>query len=159
VTYKQEPSIRIDPIGQVVGGRAELTDDSWDAVEARIALDPSQFGTEATLGLSDFSHIEVIFAFDRVADDEIEMGARHPRGRADWPMVGIFAQRGKVRPNRIGVSVCKLLSVNGLNLSVRGLDAADGSPVLDIKPVMSGFLPRGELREPQWAKEIMRNYW
>jgi tRNA-Thr(GGU) m(6)t(6)A37 methyltransferase TsaA len=151
--------LHISPIGQVVGGRTEITDDGWDSVQSVIALDAGQFGTEATLGLNDFSHIEVVFAFDRVADDEIEMGARHPRGRADWPMAGIFAQRGKVRPNRIGVSVCRLLSVDGLKLSVRGLDAIDGTPVLDIKPAMSGFLPRGELREPQWAKEIMRSYW
>lgn len=151
--------LHISPIGQVVGGRTEITDDGWDAVQSVITLDAGQFGTEATLGLNDFSHIEVVFAFDRVADDEIETGARHPRGRADWPMAGIFAQRGKVRPNRIGVSVCRLLSVDGLKLSVRGLDAVDGTPVLDIKPAMSGFLPRGELREPQWAKEIMRSYW
>jgi tRNA (Thr-GGU) A37 N-methylase len=67
--------------------------------------------------------------------------------------------RGKARPNRIGVSICRLLSVEGLKLKVRGLDTIDGTPVLDIKPVMTGFLPRGVIVEPQWAKELMKGYW
>ena len=101
----------------------------------------------------------MVFHFDRVPDSEIVTAARHPRGRSDWPRVGIFAQRGKGRPNRIGVTVCRLLSLEGTVLTVRGLDAIDGTPVLDIKPVMKGFLPRGEIREPDWAAEIMKDYW
>jgi tRNA-Thr(GGU) m(6)t(6)A37 methyltransferase TsaA len=147
------------PIGAVRGGRAEALDDSWDAVEAVIALDETQFSAEALTGLSDFSHIEVIFHFDRVAPGQIVSAARHPRGRSDWPKAGIFAQRGKARPNRLGVSICRLLSVDGLNLTVRGLDAIAGTPVLDIKPVMQGFLPRGEIRQPAWATEIIQDYW
>ena len=151
--------IALRAIGSVIGGRSEATDDDWDKVEAAIALDPAQFGNDATAGLGDFSHIEVVFHFDRVGNDEINTGARHPRGRRDWPLVGIFAQRGKARPNRIGVTVCRLLSADGLALRVRGLDAIDGTPVLDIKPVMKGFLPRGEVREPEWAKALMAGYW
>ncbi|MGA7675217.1 MAG: SAM-dependent methyltransferase [Rhizomicrobium sp.] len=147
------------PIGTVCGGRTPPTDDGWDAVEARIELDPAQFGPDATAGLGEFSHVEVVFHFDRAAPQKIETGARHPRGRAGWPLVGIFAQRGKDRPNRIGVTVCSLLGVDGLTLRVRGLDAIDGTPVLDIKPVMRGFLPRGEVREPEWAGELMKGYW
>jgi tRNA-Thr(GGU) m(6)t(6)A37 methyltransferase TsaA len=146
-------------IGTVRAARAEPIDDNWDGVETRIELDPAQFTADATASLGDFSHIEVIFHFDRVPDDEVQKGARHPRGRKDWPLVGIFAQRGKGRPNRIGVCVCRLLSVDGLKLSVQGLDAIDGTPVLDIKPVMKGFLPRGEVREPAWAAELMKEYW
>jgi tRNA-Thr(GGU) m(6)t(6)A37 methyltransferase TsaA len=152
-------TIVLKPIGAVRGGRSEPIDDAWDAVEARIDLDPAQFGADATASLSDFSHIEVLFHFDRVPDDEITTGARHPRGREDWPRVGIFAQRGKGRPNRIGVTVCKLLAADGLTLTVRGLDAIDGTPVLDIKPVMRGFLPRGAVREPEWAAALMAGYW
>ena len=146
------------PVARVEGGRDAPSDDSWDAVEARIVLD-GRFGAEALAGLSDFSHIEVVFHFDRVAQEEITTAARHPRGNPAWPKVGIFAQRGKTRPNRLGVSVCRLVSVDGLALTVRGLDAIAGTPVLDIKPVMKGFLPRGEIREPQWAAEIMKEYW
>ncbi|MCB1741566.1 MAG: SAM-dependent methyltransferase, partial [Gammaproteobacteria bacterium] len=76
-----------------------------------------------------------------------------------WPKVGIFAQRGKARPNRIGVSVCRLRGVEGGRISVQGLDAIDGTPVLDVKPYMTGFAPRGEVLEPEWAVEIMREYW
>ena len=151
--------IALRPIGVVKSERGEPVDDAWDSVHAVIALDASRFTAEAVSGLGDFSHIEVIYHFNRVPDDEIQTGARHPRGRKDWPKVGIFAQRGKGRPNRLGVTVCKLLSVDGLNLSVQGLDAIDGTPVLDIKPVMKDFLPRGEIREPVWAGELMREYW
>src|SRR5580692_11622963 len=151
--------ISLKPIAFVRGGRSEPIDDAWDDVRAVIAFDSAQFGAEAVAGLSDFSHIEVVYNFNRVPDEEIQTGARHPRGRKDWPLVGIFAQRGKGRPNRIGVTVCRLLSVDGLNLSVQGLDAIDGTPVLDIKPVMKGFLPRGEIHEPEWAGELMKEYW
>jgi tRNA-Thr(GGU) m(6)t(6)A37 methyltransferase TsaA len=151
--------IVMQPIGQVRGGRAEAVDDDWGASRARLELDAARFGPEALAGLADFSHIEVIYYFDQVADDRVETGARRPRGRADWPMAGIFAQRGKNRPNRIGVSVCRLIAVDALAVEVEGLDAIDGTPILDIKPVLSGFLPRGEMREPAWAREIMRSYW
>jgi tRNA-Thr(GGU) m(6)t(6)A37 methyltransferase TsaA len=146
-------------IGHVRGGRSEPIDDAWDAVTARIALDPDQFKPDATAALDSFSHIEVIFHFDKAPANKINTGARHPRGNTDWPLAGIFAQRGKDRPNRIGVTVCRLLSVDRLNLEVQGLDAIDGTPVLDIKPVMKGFLPRGDIREPAWAAELMKAYW
>ena len=152
-------TIAMRPIGFVDGGRAEPIDDSWDSVEAKNELDPAQFRPDAAAGLDAFSHVEVIFHFDRAPAQSINTGARHPRGNTDWPKVGIFAQRGKDRPNRIGVTVCRLLSVDGLSLTVRGLDAIDGTPVLDIKPVMKGFLPRGEISEPDWAGELMREYW
>jgi tRNA-Thr(GGU) m(6)t(6)A37 methyltransferase TsaA len=114
---------------------------------------------EALAGLDAFSHVEIIFVFDKVAPDKIETGARQPRGRQDWPLTGIFAQRGKNRPNRLGVTVCKILSVEGTSLHVEGLDAISGTPVVDIKPVMREFLPRGEVRQPEWAGELMAAYW
>jgi tRNA (adenine37-N6)-methyltransferase len=146
-------------VGRVQGGRNEATDDQWGASRARIALDPAQFDATALAGLEGFSHAEIVYVFDRVTDEEIVKGARHPRGRTDWPKIGIFAQRGKNRPNRIGVTVCKVIAVDGLNLDVEGLDAIDGTPVLDIKPYLSGFAPRGAIREPEWAREIMKEYW
>ena len=97
--------------------------------------------------------------FDRVPVEKVETGARHPRGNADWPLVGIFAQRGKNRPNRIGVSRCRLLRTDGLDLHVQGLDAVDGTPVLDIKPYMAEFGPQGPTHQPAWATEIMRDYY
>jgi len=147
------------PIGRVHGGRAEPIDDDWGKSRAVVALDPLRFDDTALLGLEAFSHVEIVYVFDKVGEAEIVSGARHPRGRADWPKIGIFAQRGKNRPNRIGVTVCRVIGVSGLSLEVEGLDAIDGTPVLDIKPVMSGFQPRGDFREPDWAKEIMAGYW
>ena len=89
------------------------------------------------------------------ADD----GARHPRNRQDWPLVGIFAQRGKNRPNRLGLTTGRIVAVDGLSVEVEGLDAIDGTPVLDIKPVMAEFLPRGAVRQPGWSRELMADYW
>ena len=153
-----QSEVVMSPVGQVRGGRIQPEDDSWDQEVAVIELD-TRFAPDALAGLEGFSHIEVVFHFDRVQPDAINTSARHPRNRSDWPLVGIFAQRGKARPNRIGVTMCRLLSVEGLKLKVRGLDAVDGTPVLDIKPVMTGFLPRGEILEPEWAKELMKEYW
>ncbi len=149
----------LTPVGYVRGGRTVAVDDDWGASHARIELDPALFKPDALAGLADFSHLEVIFLFDRVPDEKIEYGARRPRGRADWPLVGIFAQRGKNRPNRLGLCSCRILRIDGLAVEVEGLDAIDGTPVLDLKPVMTGFLPRGEIREPAWAREIMEAYW
>jgi len=151
--------IQVIPIGLVRGGRSEPIDDDWDQVEAEIVLDAARFAPDAAAGLDAFSHIEVIFHFDRADPGKINTGARHPRGNTAWPKVGIFAQRGKDRPNRIGVTVCRILSVDGLSLRVRGLADIDATPVPDIKPVMKGFLPRGDIHEPDWARALMEGYW
>jgi tRNA-Thr(GGU) m(6)t(6)A37 methyltransferase TsaA len=149
----------IQAVGYVRGGRADPIDDDWGASRSTIELNSALFTPEALAGLDAFSHVEIIFVFDKVAPDKIEKGARHPRGRQDWPLTGIFAQRGKNRPNRLGVTVCKILSVEGTSLHVEGLDAISGTPVVDIKPVMREFLPRGEVRQPEWVGELMAAYW
>jgi tRNA (Thr-GGU) A37 N-methylase len=151
--------LTMTPIGTVVGGRTEPIDDQWGPVTAAVVLDPGVCDADAALGLESFSHIEVVFVFDRVDVTEIVTGARHPRGNPAWPRVGILAQRARMRPNRIGVTVCELLALRGLELDVRGLDAADGSPVLDVKPYMAEFGPRGPIRQPAWSSELMRGYW
>lgn len=151
-------SYSVEPVGFVRGGRDQPVDDDWGASRARIELVP-RFAPEALAGLADFSHLEVIFLFDRVGEAEIEYGARHPRGRADWPLVGIFAQRGKNRPNRLGLCTCRIVRIDGRNVEVEGLDAIDGTPVLDLKPAMREFLPRGALAQPDWASELMKDYW
>lgn len=151
--------VSMRPIGTVVGGRSEAIDDHWLEVEAVVELDGSTFDVSATAGLEEFSHIEVVYLFHRVDPAAIVSGARHPRGREDWPAVGIFAQRAKMRPNRIGVTVCQLLGVDGLQLRVCGLDAIDGTPVLDVKPHMAEFGPIGPVRQPAWSSELMARYW
>lgn len=148
----------ISAIGTIKGGRAEAEDDAWGHSRASIELAPG-FTADALAGLDAFSHAEIVFIFDRLPETEITTASRRPRGNPDWPLVGIFAQRGRNRPNRIGVSICRIIAVNGTRLEVEGLDAIDGTPVIDIKPVLRGFLPRGELREPAWAGAIMAEYW
>lgn len=146
-------------IGTVRGGRREATRDYWGDNRCRLELDADRFAADALLGLQAVSHVEVLFYFHIDDDEPVATGARHPRGRSDWPRVGIFAQRGRMRPNRIGATICRVLGVDGTALLVEGLDAVDGTPLLDIKPVWSGHLPRGEFREPDWAMELMSEYW
>jgi len=150
--------VQIEPIGFVRAPRSDPEDDFWGGEEACIALSEA-FGAEALQGLAEFSHVEILFLFHEVDPARIVTGARHPRNNASWPAVGIFAQRGKNRPNRVGSTVCRLLRVEGSKLYVSELDAIDGTPVVDIKPVMKEFLPREEVRQPAWATELMRQYW
>ncbi|MEM7016964.1 MAG: SAM-dependent methyltransferase [Pseudomonadota bacterium] len=151
--------IELTPIGHVRGGRTEILDDDWGTVQATIEMDAEQFTEEAIAGLDTFSHLVVIYHFHKVTLEKIETSARHPRGNMDWPKIGIFAQRGKNRPNRIGTTTCRILGLDGLSIKVQGLDAIDGTPVLDIKPYMRGFEPLGEVLEPEWASELMEGYW
>jgi tRNA-Thr(GGU) m(6)t(6)A37 methyltransferase TsaA len=144
------------PIGTVHSARSALDDDGWDGIPSHIELAPT-FGPEALAGLDQFSHVEVLFAFDRA--EKTETGARHPRGNPAWPKVGIFAQRGKDRPNHLGITVCRLDRVEGTKIFLTGLDAVDGTPVLDVKPWMKEFGPRGEVHQPAWATELMSGYW
>jgi tRNA (Thr-GGU) A37 N-methylase len=103
--------ITCKPVAVVVGGRDEIRDDHGGEETSIIRLDKA-FPLDALAGLEDFSHVEVVFHFDRVPEDEVEGCSRHPRGREDWPRVGIFSQRGKNRPNRLGVSRAEVLRVS-----------------------------------------------
>lgn len=150
--------IALSPIGTVRNIRKAIEDDRWGEIVSIIELN-SAFGAEALFQLEEFSHAEIIFYFHLVNEEEIETGARHPRNNKDFPKVGIFAQRGKNRPNRLGATIVKIVKREGSQLFVQGLDAIDGTPVLDIKPVMKEFMPREELRQPAWATELMKNYW
>ncbi|MGH9018517.1 MAG: SAM-dependent methyltransferase [Acidimicrobiales bacterium] len=148
----------VRPVATVHCGRARAVDDDWGAVTATIEL-LAPFDGQALVGLEEFSHIEVLFVFHGVDPAAATTGARHPRGNRAWPEVGIFAQRAKDRPNRLGLSTCEVVAVEGSTVVVRGLDAIDGTPVLDIKPVMAGFAPRGVVRQPPWSHELMAGYW
>jgi tRNA (adenine37-N6)-methyltransferase len=150
--------IELEPIGHVRSPRSDLDDDFWGGIESTIELG-NAFDADALTGLAEFSHAEVIFHFDRVAPTGVVRGARHPRSNRDWPLVGIFAQRGKNRPNRLGATIVKIVAQHGRTLTVVGLDAIDGTPVLDIKPVLREFLPDGPVRQPAWARELMADYW
>lgn len=152
-------TILLEPIGVVRSSRSAVVDDDWDAVASRIELDPERFTPDALAGLDSFSHVEVLFHMDQVDPARIVSGARHPRNQTHWPAVGIFAQRGKNRPNQLGLTICRVVRVAGLTLELTGLDAVDGTPVLDLKPWVAEFGPRGPTRQPAWMHELMRGYW
>lgn len=151
--------IVMEPIGYVTSSRTAPYDDDWDQETTVITLDSRRFGPAALRGLDQFSHAEILYWFDQVAPGEISYGSRRPRGNPRWPEVGVFAQRGKNRPNRIGTTITRVVRLTDLTLEVSGLDAIDGTPVLDIKPHMAEFGPRGPVRQPRWATELMREYW
>ena len=151
-------STLVEAVAYVTAVRPHAEDDFWGGEEACIRL-ADGFGPEALLGLSDFSHVEILFLFHEVEASAVVRGARHPRNNPAWPSVGIFAQRGKNRPNRIGSTICRVIRVEGTRLFVAELDAIDGTPVLDIKPVMAEFLPRETVRQPAWSHELMQSYW
>jgi tRNA-Thr(GGU) m(6)t(6)A37 methyltransferase TsaA len=150
--------IGVEPIGWVRAERRSREDDFWGGAECRIEL-ADGYGADALQGIEDFSHAEILFLFHHVDERNVVRGARHPRNNPEWPRVGIFAQRAKNRPNRIGSTVVRILRRDERVLVVAELDAVDGTPVIDIKPVMKEFLPREEVRQPNWCAELMRQYW
>jgi len=151
-------AVQFNPIGYVEAHRPHAEDDFWGGEEACIRLSEA-FAEDALKGLAEFSHAEVLYLFHEVEPSKIVTGARHPRNNPEWPSVGIFAQRGKNRPNRIGSTICRILRVEGKKLFIAELDAINDTPVLDIKPVMAEFLPREPVRQPRWSVELMRQYW
>lgn len=151
-------NFNIKPIGYVQAARDVVEDDYWGETRSVIQL-VDAFEAEALEGVDAFSHVEVIFLFDRVEEAKIVKGARHPRNNKDWPKAGIFAQRGKNRPNLLGSTICRVVAVDGVELTVMELDALDGTPVIDIKPVMSEFLPRTKVEQPEWSQALMSDYW
>jgi tRNA-Thr(GGU) m(6)t(6)A37 methyltransferase TsaA len=153
-----ETSFAVRPIAFVRSPRTDVSDDFWGAVESEIEL-CSDIPPESLVGLEDYSHVDILFVLDRMSPDDVEYGLRHPRNNLAWPKVGIFAQRAKRRPNRLAHSIVRLLGRNGSRLRVLALDAIDGTPVLDIKPVLSEFLPREPVRQPEYSRELMRDYW
>jgi tRNA (adenine37-N6)-methyltransferase len=151
--------IEIHPIGVVRSTvDSPARDEYWGGLVSTIELDSEALRPDATAGLQEFSHILVVFHFHKVEADRVESGSRHPKGRTEWPEVGILAQRAKARPNRVGISTCRLMKVDGLRLTVLDLDAIEGTPVIDVKPYMIEFGPQGEVRQPRWASELMSTY-
>jgi len=150
-------SWNVRAIGTVRSPRKEPNDDNWGLIVSTIELN-STLESSALDGIEEFSHVEVVYIFHKVNEDSICDGKRRPRDNPAWPEVGILAQRARNRRNRIGVSICELLQRNGISLKVRGLDAIDGTPVLDIKPWFSELIPMTPISESLWAKELMADY-
>lgn len=150
-------SIILEAVAIVKNSRTDLSDDYWGTVVSEIELLP-HIPVKAFDGIDEFSHLEIVFHFDK-SDRSKAVFFGHPRGNKNWPEVGIYAQRKKDRPNAIGITIAELVKREGNKIWVNYLDAVDGTPVLDIKPVMKEFLPTKEIKQPKWSVELMKDYW
>ncbi len=148
--------MNIEPIGTVKSPVTEGVDKDWGKVTSRIEIDGRW--APGLSGLDQFSHVIVVFYMHQSTFTPQSDLIRRPQGREDMPLTGIFAQRAKHRPNPIGITAVRLVSVNGNILTVKGLDAIDGTPVLDIKPYFPVFDRVDSPRVPEWVSRLMADY-
>ena len=146
----------MNPIGIVQNEIHQKMDEGWGNIRSKIKLEEPYW--DGLTGLADFSHAIILtYLHEAEFNSQIHL-KRRPRGLAELPLLGIFAQRNKDRPNPIGITAVNILSVSDDCLEVTGLDAVDGTPVLDIKP----YFPVYDLMEkavvPDWVGRIMENY-
>jgi len=145
------------PIGVVRNAIGKMSTGHWADAESRIEIDPDL--AQGLQGLADFSHVVVVFHLDRIPPfDKATQLLRQPRGMEHLPPVGVFAQRTKFRPNPIGVTPAKLVSIVGNVLTVTGLDAMDGTPVLDVKPFIPEFDSVARSTQADWVPAMLKGY-
>ena len=144
----------MEPIGYVINDIDSQMDCGWAKVESKIVLQESL--APALLGLDDFSHLLVVFWMHQAESPTVLQ--RRPQNRDDMPKIGLFSQRSKHRPNSIGVTSVPLVRVSGCEVIVRGLDAVNGTPVLDIKPYYPYYDSLGEVQMPEWVDRLMVDY-
>ncbi len=141
-----QPPVTMEPVGYV------RTDAVGNEVKDKTHLSKIVLGSEhveALDGIASFSHLYVLFWLSEISPEQRKMKKVHPRGRRDLPLVGVFAVRTNIRPNPIGLTLVELVKVEGNVLTVRGLDAFDGTPVLDIKPFDFWDIAK-DARVPEW---------
>ncbi len=143
------PEITLKAIGTVKNGVKRPQEHDWEGVISDIVVDESLM--EALDGLEEFSHIKVLYWMHKVSADSPLPLKVHPRRRKELPLMGLFATRSPKRPNSIGVATAKLINRNGNILTVEGLDAINGSPVIDIKPYIPGYDSADDARAPSWV--------
>lgn len=150
-------SINLTPIATIKNKRDTATDDFWGDTISEIEL-AADIPADAFKGIENFSHLEIIYFFDKVDKAKIITSGR-PRGNPQWPEMGILAQRKKDRPNQLGLCTVELIKHSGRTITVKYLDAINNTPVLDIKPVFKEFGIKGETHQPNWVTELMADYW
>ena len=146
--------ICMEPIGYVTNSVDSPIDCGWAKVESRIVV--QEHLIPALVGLSDFSHLLVVF-WMHLAQPPTTL-QRRPQNRDDMPEVGLLSQRSKHRPNPIGITTVPLVKIVGHELIVRGLDAVNGTPVLDIKPYYPHYDSPAETQVPEWVSRLMVVY-
>jgi tRNA-Thr(GGU) m(6)t(6)A37 methyltransferase TsaA len=146
--------VTLKVVGTVRNGRDSVEDRDWGALVSTIEMMPEYAG--GLDGIEEFSHAIVLFYMHLLPYEPLTI-RRRPRGRADMPLLGVFAQRARMRPNHVGITSCAIVGVETGGLVVRGLDAVDGTPVLDIKPYVPVF-DRRDAAVPEWMDRLMGGY-
>jgi len=145
-----DSSIVVKPIGHVRNDINVPMMEGWEEVVSELILDAGL--EEATEGLEQFSHIMVVFWMHKVPPGRGVPTKLHPRGRQDLPLVGLFATHAPYRPNPVGVSVVRLMERRGNVLKVKGLDAINGTPIIDIKSYFPGA--DADATVPAWVTRL-----
>jgi tRNA-Thr(GGU) m(6)t(6)A37 methyltransferase TsaA len=140
--------INLTPIGFVKNAVTEPKGEDWQTIISEIIVNEDM--KEALSGIDQFSHIIVIYWMHKTPASERSIMKVHPKRNPNLPLVGVFATRSPARPNPIGIATIKLLECRGNILKVIGLDAIDGTPVLDIKPHIPGSDSPAPARIPGW---------
>ena len=143
-------------IGTVYNDVKEPTDEGWGGVVSEVVLDETL--ADGLDGIEDFSHVLILYWMHRAAEAEPVRMRRRPQGREDMPEIGIFAQRARHRPNPIGVTAVRLLRRDKNRLVVQGLDAINGTPVVDVKPYVPQYDTVESPRVPEWVARLMVKY-
>ena len=148
--------IIIEPVGFVSSPVSECIDENWGEVKSKIILKPEFAG--ALLGLEDFSHAIIVTYLHEANYEKEKHLQRRPRNLKTMPMLGIFSQRAKNRPNPIGITAVQIIKVGNDYLEIKGLDAIDKTPILDIKPYYPHYDKIEETKVPEWVNILMKGY-
>lgn len=148
--------LRLSRVGVVQSPVVEVRDTDWGEVVSEIRIDEPYIA--GLRSLKDFSHAVVVFYMHLSSFGLEDDLVRRPRGLETMPEVGIFAQRAKHRPSPLGITAVKIMAVRGSTLTVKGLDAVDGTPVVDIKPYVPHFDRVEGATTPEWMKQLMQGY-
>ena len=143
-------------VGVVRSPVEDPVDEGWGTVESHIIVEPEL--RAGLRGLAEFSHVLVVALLHGARFEAERHLVRRPRGLAEMPEIGIFAQRAKDRPNPIGITVCPIVRVSDDSVTVTGLDAIDGTPILDLKPYFPVFDTAPNARTPEWVDRLMLGY-
>ena len=148
--------IILKPVGFVSSPVSERMDENWGEVKSRIILRPEYAG--ALLGLEGFSHAIIVTYLHKAKYDKEKHLQRRPRNLKTMPLLGIFSQRAKNRPNPIGITAARILEVGNDYIEIKGLDAIDETPILDIKPYYPQYDKIEESKVPEWVNILMKGY-
>lgn len=148
--------ITLNSIATIHNSVADKKDTGWGNDISEIIVNP-EYQT-GLIGLNEFSHIIVIYYLHQAQFNPEKHLVRKPQGRADMPMVGILSQRAKDRPNPIGITAVEIVKIKNNIITVKGLDAINGTPILDIKPYFPMYDCKTGAKIPDWVELLMKDY-